>query len=842
MTVAERYAAWLVARRRPMTWLLLALTLLVGAGAGVGERSKADIGEAAVRSAAHEAADEIEATYRAGKSVSSQIVVRAGSFEGEGGEVLLGNVLTRASLLRGLELQRAIRAEQPLAETLREDGFEGIENLIARLAWARDRGIDGLEGPEPDLAAQIDALAALSDAETESLLAELLDPASPLSAAEPRNYLPSDYVVGSTRARARATHIRQHNPASGVVGEDAVLDAQARMDVMARAAFPDAFVSGRGVVKAASVRAVGDSFVIITPVALILLVLALTIAYRDVWDILLSLLGAALVLIWLSGLQGWLAIPRTSLLIAVPFLLVGLSIDYSLHIVMRYREARTDAGEPDTAAATTVAVGGVMAALVTAAVTTALAFFANVISPLASIRDFALVSGLGILSALLVFGALVPALKIGMDQWLERRGRTRRSPAVGLRAGWMHRLLRGVAALSARHPGLSVAGCLLLAVGGAVAATGIDTRFDPEDFMPREPPAWVRALPEPFAPGNYDARADLAYVKDTFRQNPFASEAQVLIKGEVTAPGLLTAVERVARGVTAHGTIITHSPAFALRRSAGQFPELAALMRDRDDDGDGLPDRDVAAVFDRFIALDSERAGEVLHRAPDGAYESARLRLGILVNAPPESIAADVRELANRIEAEAPVRAVATGLPVVQAVIQRALFETLVNGFAVTLVLILALLASVYGRRFRMPALGVLFLVPVVVALAWLLGAMAVLGIPFNSETVVITSLAIGLGVDYCVHLGERLVAERAAGASVADALTSGLCGTGGALLGSALTTLCGFGVLALAFSPPLQRFGTVSGLSIAFAFIACIVMLPGLFALRERWRSGNPA
>ncbi|MGB0213540.1 MAG: hypothetical protein ACPGE9_15260, partial [Algiphilus sp.] len=192
MTMAERYAAWLVARRRPMTWLLLALTLMVGAGAGFGERSKADIGEAAVRSAAHEAADEIDATYRAGKSVSSQIVVRAGTFEGEGGEVLLGNVLTRASLLRGLGLQRAIRAEQPLAATLREDGFEGIENLIARLAWARDRGIDGLAGAEPDLAAQIDALAALSDAETERLLAELLDPASPLSAAEPRNYLPSD--------------------------------------------------------------------------------------------------------------------------------------------------------------------------------------------------------------------------------------------------------------------------------------------------------------------------------------------------------------------------------------------------------------------------------------------------------------------------------------------------------------------------------------------------------------------------------------------------------------------------------------------------------------------------
>jgi predicted RND superfamily exporter protein len=40
---------------------------------------------------------------------------------------------------------------------------------------------------------------------------------------------------------------------------------------------------------------------------------------------------------------------------------------------------------------------------------------------------------------------------------------------------------------------------------------------------------------------------------------------------------------------------------------------------------------------------------------------------------------------------------------------------------------------------------------------------MAVLDIPFNSETVVITSLAIGLGVDYSIHVSERFVDERTA-------------------------------------------------------------------------------
>jgi predicted RND superfamily exporter protein len=54
-------------------------------------------------------------------------------------------------------------------------------------------------------------------------------------------------------------------------------------------------------------------------------------------------------------------------------------------------------------------------------------------------------------------------------------------------------------------------------------------------------------------------------------------------------------------------------------------------------------------------------------------------------------------------------------------------------------------------------------------------------------------------------------------------------------LLGSALTTACGFGVLALSLSPPLHRFGVVTGLSIIYAFVACVTVLPCLLVVRER-------
>jgi len=123
-------------------------------------------------------------------------------------------------------------------------------------------------------------------------------------------------------------------------------------------------------------------------------------------------------------------------------------------------------------------------------------------------------------------------------------------------------------------------------------------------------------------------------------------------------------------------------------------------------------------------------------------------------------------------------------------------------------------------------------------ALCWLLGAMALLGIPFNSETAVITSLAIGLGVDYSIHAGERFVAERERRDTPEAALEHTITGTGGTLLASAATTAAGFGVLA----PPLRRFGIVTASAILLAFLAVVTLLPSLLVVRERLGSGSIA
>jgi uncharacterized protein len=842
--LSSRYTIFITQHRR---WVILMMLVMVGAlaaGNVVGTRVKGDIGEAAMESVEQAAQDEIAADYRAKETVEAKIAVRE----------IGGNVLSPDSLLKSLRVQRAILGDATIRDTLYEgEEMIGLENLVAFVAVAEDT----LEpDPEtlisrrtslvnvPTIDQQIAALEARTDREILALIQMVVAPATVIPGTNPGEFLPRSYDPGQTVAEARVTRVFQKNIHGMAITNDEIYAAQLAINALVDAQFDDAFVHGDGITRNASTRAVGDSFKIITPIALILLVVVLTVVFRDWVDILISLMGMTLVILCLKGIQAWFAIPATSILIAVPFMLIALSIDYALHVVMRYREAYEAQADREAGAAMShepvramqVGLAAVLLALVTAALTTAIGFLSNYFSPLRSIRDFGILSSAGIVVALAVFAVLLPAVKVEVERFLVGRGDVRRKKAVGVDVGGVNRMLLGAAGLARRAPGLVVVLSLMVAGVGLYGGSRIDTEFNRTDFLPERAPAWMQWLPKPFAPGEYDVKDNIHYLSDNFRLHGRMIEAQILVHGEVTAPEFLTALEAVAQRSTGFGTLVRESPSFLLRLIANADPSFAAEIAALDDDGDGMPDRDVAYVYDRLFELDPERAAAVIHRTEDGAYKSARLSIALLLNASAHAIAADVRGIAARIEAGAPVTAVATGLPVITAVVQTALFETLVTGFLITLGVILGVLVLLYAWRYRAPGLGVLMLLPVLVALAWLLGTMALLGLPFNSETVVITSLGIGLGVDYSLHLGERFLSERARHDSLPAVLSATLSGTGGALLGCALTTAAGFGVLALAISPPLQRFGIVTGLSIVYTFIACTVLLPSLLVLRERF------
>ena len=106
---------------------------------------------------------------------------------------------------------------------------------------------------------------------------------------------------------------------------------------------------------------------------------------------------------------------------------------------------------------------------------------------------------------------------------------------------------------------------------------------------------------------------------------------------------------------------------------------------------------------------------------------------------------------------------------------------------------------------------------------------MVLLGIPYTLVTSIITALSIGIGVDYTIHVIHRY-REEFAHVPQSGAAIRTLATTGSALLGSALTTAFGFGVLIASPLLASQQFGITATITIVYSLIVSVfVVLPAM-------------
>ena len=141
----------------------------------------------------------------------------------------------------------------------------------------------------------------------------------------------------------------------------------------------------------------------------------------------------------------------------------------------------------------------------------------------------------------------------------------------------------------------------------------------------------------------------------------------------------------------------------------------------------------------------------------------------------------------------------------------------------------LAAIAFMVFFHFRSLGAVILSLLPVGIGALWLTGLMGWFGIPINLANIMTLPLVIGIGVTNGVHILNRFAEERTPGILARS--------TGKAVLVSGLTAIAGFGSLILAKHRGIYSLGCVMATGIATCMIAGLTFLPALLNLLGRWR-----
>ena len=190
-------------------------------------------------------------------------------------------------------------------------------------------------------------------------------------------------------------------------------------------------------------------------------------------------------------------------------------------------------------------------------------------------------------------------------------------------------------------------------------------------------------------------------------------------------------------------------------------------------------------------------------------------------------------ELNQDMEDYGDVKAIATGsllitYSITNSLTQSQIISTMLSSFLAVVVLAVA---------YKNPLLGLIAIIPVGVSIIWILGIMHFIGYTLNVLTITVTSLTIGIGIDYAIHATERfrLIADRTG--DVNKAVLETISHTGAALLIAAATTAAGFGILVFAPIPPRVQFGVITVLTIIYAFTTSMLLLPLILVKWGKWR-----
>jgi len=144
----------------------------------------------------------------------------------------------------------------------------------------------------------------------------------------------------------------------------------------------------------------------------------------------------------------------------------------------------------------------------------------------------------------------------------------------------------------------------------------------------------------------------------------------------------------------------------------------------------------------------------------------------------------------------------------------------------------LAAIALLVLIHFRHVGLVFLALVPVLVGSVWLAGIMGCFNIPFNPANIMTLPLVIGIGVTNGIHILNRFAEEQSPGILAKS--------TGKAVLVSGLTTIAGFGSLVLAKHRGIESLGLVMSTGVATCMLAGLTFLPAVLTLMTRKRGGQ--
>lgn len=532
--------------------------------------------------------------------------------------------------------------------------------------------------------------------------------------------------------------------------------------------------------------------VFLVPLALMIMLAVLKLTLGEWKNVFMPFSVVVLSTAFCMGLIPLLGWKLSIITILVPIILIAVANNYGIYLVARHQELSNNREGKSKTEIIRELLGSLNKPILFSGLTTIAGILGLLAHSIIPARQVGALAAAGVSMALLMSLIMIPAFI-----YIRKNG-TRSTVLADRNTGAFDSFLPRLSGTIIKHPGRIIAGFALITALFASGITLVRIETNQENFFPKKSPV-TRA-------------SDLINSKFGGSQT-----VSVMISGDIREPAVMKGIDGITtRMKETEGVGQVFSISLAVREMS------KAIFNPGEEGYDRIPDsrEAIAQMFELYnMSGNPDDFSQMMN------FENSRAHILIRLSNPENRVIKNVKsELAGLIS-DIPAEITIGGYAIIMTDFAASIIRGQLTSLALALFTVFVLIAVVF-RSVRGGLMGSL---PLTASILILFGFMGFTGIPIDAATALLSSIMIGVGVDFTIQYIWRFNSQLKTGLSYEEATRSAIGSIGRSIIINALTVMAGFSVLIFSGFTSIRFFGWLVIISIGSCLAGALVLIPAI-------------
>ena len=530
------------------------------------------------------------------------------------------------------------------------------------------------------------------------------------------------------------------------------------------------------------------------PLGISIMLIFLFICFKQFRGVILPFLVVIMAILFSLGLIPVLGWRIHVITILLPVILIAIANDYGIHLIAKYQEinvVENSYSKRDLAKKIYISLSKPVFLTGLTTMAGMLCLLGHVIVPARQISVLAAIAIMFALAASLFFIPAVSSLLPKAKPVIHSNQQKQKKPAL-------ERLLIFFGHVVSTQPKAIIAGFVAFALIASVGIFFVVVDTDPNHYYPKDHP--------------------IVHTAELINDNlGGAQNISLVYEGDIKDPRIMKKIDRMEKDLAKFPEVgNTVSIARVIRQMSRALNDKDEIWYDR------IPDtRNAVAQYLELYSMSGDP--EDFEKLVDFPYHNAMItaRLNTSSTQRLDRVINQVKEMTKNDEDVKLIGGFGTILSEIA--------HKMVNGQFLSLGMAIFVVGILLMILFRSFFAGLISAIPLALSVTILFGLMGLFRIELNIATAMLSSIMIGVGVDYTLHFLWRYRLERQNGLISQEAVKKTLITTGRGIVFNALSVIFGFVALLFSSFLPVRFFGFLVVVSIFTCLIGALVLIPAL-------------